>query len=74
MNINIKELIKNNYVQFLKYRQQHLYYEIGYENDVYSFPVPLEDLQDAEVADTEKAITLMRYIRKAIADRTFVKL
>jgi len=74
MNINLKELIKNNYAQFLRYRQQHLYYEIGYGNDMFSFPIPLEDLQDAGVADTEKAITLMRYIRKAMADKTFVKL
>ena len=70
--MEIAKLVKGNHVTFLRYRQQHLYYMIKHEDVSYSFPVPLEDLQDAEVSCTEKAITMMRYIRKAISDGTLV--
>jgi len=70
--LTVKEVIKNNTVTMLYYRHQHIYYSVmvgGYE---YSFPVPLEDVQDATLKGTEKAILLMRYIRKAFEEKTFV--
>ena len=39
----------------------------------HSFPVPLDDVQDATLYGTEKAMLLMRYIRRAVKDKTFVK-
>lgn len=58
----VPEMVKNGQtVKFVKYRHNHVYYvtECGFE-----FPVPTEDLGDATVNATEKAIFLMRYIRK----------
>ena len=37
------------------------------------FPVSLEDIAGASLFSEMKAITLMRYIRKALEDKTFVK-
>jgi len=39
----------------------------------YQFPVSLEDIGGATLTAEFKAITLMRYIRKALVDGTFVK-
>ena len=73
MDINIKDLIKDNTAEFNRYRQQHMYYEIAYLGSLYTFPVPLEDVQDATLNHSEKAITMMRYIRMAINNGTFVE-
>ena len=73
MDINIKDLIKDNTVEMDRYRHQHIYYVIAHKQKLYSFPVPLEDVQDATLNHSEKAITLMRYIRKAINEGTFVE-
>jgi len=43
------------------------------EEGEFSFPVPLEDVGDATLEAEDKAITFMRYIRKAIEDGTFIK-
>ena len=72
-NINIKDLIKDNTVEMDRYRAQHIYYTIAHKRKVYSFPVPLEDVQDATLNHSEKAITMMRYIRMAINNGTFVE-
>ena len=73
MNISIKDLIKNNTAELYKYRQQHVYYTIVHGGKTYMFPVPLEDVQDATLNRTEKAITMMRYIRKAVDAGSFVE-
>jgi len=39
----------------------------------FMFPVSLEDIGGASLFAEMKAITLMRYIRKALDDKTFVK-
>lgn len=73
--MNIKEIVKDNTVRFLRYRQGHAYYAVTVpEEDIeYYFPVPLEDIGDATLEAEDKAIVFMRYIRKAIEDGTFVK-
>ncbi len=73
MKLNLKELIKDNTVYFQYYRKGHLYYAIGFEGESYSFPVPIEDTGDASFNVTEKAILLMRYIRKAMDEGSFAK-
>jgi len=73
IKMNIKDIVKNNTVYFLKYRHQVAYYSVKFEDVDYMFPVPLDDVGDATLNATEKAITYMRYIRKALDEGTFVK-
>ncbi len=47
--------------------------EVVVEGQTYRFPVSLEDLGTATLLAEHKAITLMRYIRKALEEHTFVK-
>jgi hypothetical protein len=49
------------------------FYEVDVDGTRYKFPVSLEDLGTATLLAEHKAITLMQYIRKALGDRTFVK-
>ena len=73
--MNIKDIVKDNFCHFQKYRKGNLYYRVMiYGNgEVYEFPVPTEDCGDATFPSSDKAILFMRYIRKAIDDGTFVK-
>jgi len=71
-NMKLKDIIKDNSVEFIRYRKGNLYYMISYENDFYEFPVPIEDCGDATFFNNDKAIMFMRYIRKALEDKTFV--
>jgi hypothetical protein len=73
--MDIKEIVKNNEVHFLRYRQGNAYYAVRVPSAGadYMFAVPLSDIGDATLLATDKAIVFMRYIRKAIEDRTFVK-
>ena len=73
--IDIKALVKDNHVCFNEYRKGIFYYQIvDTEEDlsIYSFPVPLEDVGDGTLKLYDKAITFMRWIRKAIEDNTLV--
>jgi hypothetical protein len=70
---SIKEIVKNNKARFSFYRAGHAFYEVEVAGMKYKFPVSLEDLGTATLLAEHKAITLMRYIRKAIDDKTFVK-
>ena len=83
MSFNIKEIIKDNEVRFVKYRQGFFYYKIlvtmpiglgdAFKNyQWHTFPVPLDDIGDATLPYSDKAIMFMRYIRKAIEEGTFV--
>jgi hypothetical protein len=75
--ISIKDIVKNdNQVYFSWYVDGNFYYKVEYQHAFYSFPVPLSDLE-AENKPTllaqDKAIYLMRYIRKAIDNKEFIK-
>lgn len=64
----IKDMVNHGKrVTFTRYRKGHLYYvtECGFE-----FPVPIEDTGDATFNSDEKAMLLMRYIRKHLAECT----
>lgn len=41
--------------------------------DLYQFPVPIEDIGTATLPSSDKAITFMRWIRKAMEDKTLIK-
>ena len=60
---NIKDMVKNKKVRFIKYKNNELIYstECGFE-----FPVPLSDTGEATFLNEDKAITYMRWIRKHI--------
>ena len=77
MNPTIKEIVKDNYVHFRRYRKGILYYGVIVEEEpfgiLYEFPVPIDDCGDADFYGSDKAILFMRYIRKALEDGTFIK-
>lgn len=83
--MTIKDLVSNgNTVTFDSYRQGVFYYNVAYcteeqlQSDtavtIYQFPVPIDDIGTATLLKEDKAITFMRWIRKAIEDKTFIKL
>jgi len=73
--MNIKDMVKNNAVRFVRYRKRIAYYivRVPTENVHHAFPVPLGDIDDATLEAEDKAILFMRYIRQAIEDGTFVR-
>ena len=75
LTMNIKDLIKNNVVKFDSYRRGVFYYTIIdlKEKVTYIFPVPADDIGTATLMAESKAITYMRWIRKAISDKTLVR-
>ena len=84
--MNIKDLVKNNYVTFDSYRQGTFYYRIAYlvkrvnvEQEIlygteFIFPVPMDDIRAAALLSKDKAITYMRWIRKAMPDNILSKI
>ena len=42
--------------------------------DIYQFTVPVDDIGNATLLAQDKAITYMRWIRKAISDNTLIKI
>ena len=74
---SIKDIVKNNTAEFSFFRNGIAYYTVSFhgfaEDEKYIFPVPVEDLQQATIFRTHKAIELMRYIRAALKEGTFVK-
>jgi hypothetical protein len=75
----IKNIVKDNFVHFHRFRAGHFWYRIQVYDlghmlkvDHYMFPVPLEDIGDATLEAYDKAIFFMRYIRQAINNNTFV--
>jgi len=63
MTHDLKAIVSNkNKASFSHYRDGNFFYVVDGQDQKYSFPIPIQDA---------KAITLMRWIRKAIEDRTF---
>lgn len=62
--MNIKDMVSDNkQVEFVRYQSGDLWYrtECGFE-----FPVPVDDTGSAVFLNKDKALLLMRYIRKHI--------
>lgn len=59
--MKIKDIVKNQNAHFVFYRDQSLFYET---DNGFQFPVPIDDAGSATLNHEEKAILLMRYIRK----------
>ncbi len=62
--MNIKDIVKNQNAHFVFYRDRSLFYET---DNGFQFSVPVSDAGSATINSEEKAILLMRYIRKHIA-------
>ncbi len=73
MMLSIKQIVKNNTARFSFYRSGNIFYTVEVSSETYQFPVSLDDIGGATLTAEFKAITLMRYIRKAVADGTFVR-
>ena len=73
--MNIVDIVKDNTVRFVRYRQGVAYYGVSVpaEGD-FMFPVPLTDIGDATLELEDKAILFMRYIRRAMGEGSFVPL
>ncbi len=73
--MDIKQIVRENVVHFARYRQGFAYYQVrvGPEAVTYTFPVPLEDIGDATLLATDRAVVFMRYIRRALEDGTFTR-
>jgi hypothetical protein len=73
MQFAIKDIVKGNKAHFSLYRSGNMFYTVTVNGTKWMFPVSLEDIGGASLFAEMKAITLMRYIRKAPEDKTFVK-
>ena len=62
--LSLKEMVSNDKrVQFVFYRDNALHYKT---EDGFVFPVPIGDADSATFGAEEKAMLMMRYIRKQI--------
>jgi len=82
--MNLKDLVKDNFVRFESFRQGNFYYTLrkvqestmGWTEEEYvdyQFTVPLEDIGTATLLREDKAITFMRWIRKAVEENTLIR-
>lgn len=81
---SVTELVNNqSLAQFSHYRQGNFYYNVetiifDYEGigitQTYQFSIPDDDIGNGTLERTEKAITLMRWIRIALKENTLIKL
>lgn len=68
--MSIKEMVRgDNMAEFAYYRDGNLWYDVMYMDDTmnaqnFKFPVPIEDIGNATFQRTERAMLMMRYIRK----------
>lgn len=74
--MDIKRFVAHgNTVLFNFFRQGHFHYSVqDFETGKwFDFQIPLEDIGTATMEYSDKAITYMRWIRKAIADGTLIE-
>lgn len=73
--MDIKQLVtpRDKQATFSYLRHGIAYYTVNGENGTYQFNIELSDLGDATINASEKAISLMRYIRKSDKDGTLIK-
>lgn len=75
--MDIKDFVsKGKFVQFDSFRAGVLYYNIQNRISLewYQFQIPIEDTSGATFKAEEKSVTMMRWIRKSIENKTFVKI
>lgn len=75
--ITIKEAVTNSTARFSHAIAGVLYYNLFVNDDVYQFPIDMNDKEDVGTTtfvNEYRGITLMRYIRKAIESENLVKI
>jgi len=72
MSHDLKTIVGgNNRATFSFYRDGNFFYEVLVQGHTYCFPIPIEDAKGTTLFAEFKAITLMRWIRKALENKTF---
>ena len=72
MSHDLKAIVGgNNKARFSHYRDGNFFYVVRVGDQAYSFPIPIADAKGTTLFAEFKAITLMRWIRKALEDKTF---
>lgn len=72
MSHDLKTIVGGNHKAiFSHYRDGNFFYVVKLHDQKYSFPIPIEDAKGTTFFAEFKAITLMRWIRKAIENKTF---
>lgn len=73
--MNTKNITRDSKAKFLRYQHGVAYYSVTvpYSEMLYSFPVPLSDIEDGVLEAEGKSIFFMEYIHKAIHDGTLNK-
>lgn len=72
--MKLKEIVQNDNMVWLDtFNAKTAYYRVSYNQDIYEFPVDMEDVGTATMKPKDRAMLYMRYIRKAIDAGTFIK-
>lgn len=82
MILTLTQLVKNNRCYFSYFRQGKAFYTVDYCFDeepteishiyTYGFNIPIDDIGQATLGKEEKAILLMRWIRKALENNELI--
>jgi len=70
---DLKDIIKNSYCSLKCVSKSYATYHLVYNDELYVFDVPLDDISNSLLCQHEKSITLMRWIRKAIEKDELIK-
>jgi len=69
---NLKEIVGNdNKARFSHYRDGNLWYVVTVDGKNYNFPISNEEAKGGTFLAEHKAVSLMRWIRKALDAKTF---
>lgn len=73
--MNIQNFYTHDKARFLRYQHGVAYYGliVPYCETLFSFPVPLRDIEDGVLHAEDKIINFMKYIQKAIQEGTLNK-
>jgi hypothetical protein len=72
--LNLIDIVKNNTVHFDSYKNGYFYYLVKVDAQIYRFPVEMIDIGAGTIHAVDKALTFMRWIRKSIENKQFVKI
>ena len=74
--MNIKDVIKDNFVKFSHACEGVLYYNVDVDGKTYEFPVNMNNKDDVGTGifiPKDKAIYFLRWIRKAVESNKFIQ-
>jgi hypothetical protein len=75
--MNITDFVsKANTAHFNSFRNGVFYYDISHlrSSEKYQFQIPIEDVSGCTLEANQKSVSMMRWIRKSIEEKTFIKL